>query len=172
MLISDVREDCLADADCVKLAQLHSIAVDYPKTGKHVDFKDIPSLESNRRPDWYANELKDDDPELYQSDRHIGHLFRAIELPALPQAGKLARRQRRRIRRDEEEDINSSDVLQALSDDRAVLSRLLRPKISTHVGLDDFVNGRPTDIIDELLDVFDRYWFDLQSLCKASSLSK
>ncbi|CAG7851523.1 Probable RNA-dependent RNA polymerase SHL2; AltName: Full=Protein SHOOTLESS 2 [Serendipita indica DSM 11827] len=171
MLIADIREDCLADEDCVKLAKLHSIAVDYPKTGRHVEFEQMPSLESNRRPDWHANELNDNDPELYQSNRHIGHLFRAIELPALPEARKLAHRQRRRIQRDEGEALNTTDVLQALSHDKSVVSRHLRPKINTYVDIEEFVEGQPTNVVNELLDIFDRYWLELQYIAKTNSLS-
>ncbi|CAG7851524.1 Probable RNA-dependent RNA polymerase SHL2; AltName: Full=Protein SHOOTLESS 2 [Serendipita indica DSM 11827] len=171
MLIADVRKDCLADPDCVKLAKLHSIAVDYPKTGRHVESSEIPWLDSRRRPDWYANELHNNNPDLYQSQRHIGHLFRAIELPALPEAAKLARRQRRRIQRDEDEELNRDAVLRALSDDRAVISRYLRPKINTYIDLEEFVQGQPTNVIDELLDVFDTYWSNLQYIAKTNSLS-
>ncbi len=70
-------------------------AVDYPKTGMPVPHREIPQPPSPLKPDWHANELNELNRDHYRSARALGHLFRAIELPALREAAEEARAQRR-----------------------------------------------------------------------------
>ena len=72
-----------------RLADLHSAAVDYPKTGMPVPKHDIPGSRIHEKPDWSKPEISDGDTSLYyESQRWIGRLFRRIELPQLPQDSK------------------------------------------------------------------------------------
>lgn len=85
LIIADQSPYGIHDPDCITLANLHSDAVDYPKSGNPVAFTTIPRLKRKTRPDWNAPEtivtavLKD---KYYESNRAIGRLFRAIDLPA------------------------------------------------------------------------------------------
>lgn len=109
------------DHRCLQLADLHSLAVDYPKSGKPVPFKDIPKRNDEFLPDCYAPETAsagDADPSAlpryYPSRRAIGRLFREVELPAsVPgQAAAQGRRQRARYNRerDAKDDVEDDDV--------------------------------------------------------------
>ncbi|KZT74695.1 RdRP-domain-containing protein [Daedalea quercina L-15889] len=84
LITADQREDGIFDEDCLKLSKLHSIAVDYPKTGRSVSLYNIPKLKSKVKPDWYAPETQANNRKrYYESQRAIGKLSRAIKLPAL-----------------------------------------------------------------------------------------
>ena len=67
----------------MKLAELCSQAVDYPKNGKAVDLRyNLPKMLKNAMPDWHRAEATSaatgyDD---YVSDRALGHLYREIAL--------------------------------------------------------------------------------------------
>jgi RNA-dependent RNA polymerase len=71
------------DRDCLELARLHSIAVDFQKSGKPVTQGEIPKS-PKERPDWSAGEIiyKHQD-RFYESRRALGVLFRSVELPEL-----------------------------------------------------------------------------------------
>lgn len=78
----------------LRLAQLHSDAVDYPKSGTPVIMKNEPKP-SKERPDWSAPETANLDPnKYYPSSRAIGKLFRSNKLPALSARGRSANRLR------------------------------------------------------------------------------
>jgi RNA-dependent RNA polymerase len=66
----------------MKLAALCSKAVDYAKNGKPVDLHNLPRSLTRLKPDWHKTEVTADthDPDYYESDRALGHLFRAIDL--------------------------------------------------------------------------------------------
>ncbi|EKM55559.1 uncharacterized protein PHACADRAFT_256273 [Phanerochaete carnosa HHB-10118-sp] len=65
------------------LAELHSKATDYPKTGMSVSMQEIPRSTLDSRPDWSAPEVQDGDSRVYyESRRWIGCLYREISLTA------------------------------------------------------------------------------------------
>ncbi|EED81310.1 predicted protein [Postia placenta Mad-698-R] len=70
------------DPRCMRLAELCSDAVDYPKTGRPVDMRTAPGKLMQYNPDWYADEDTNANPlaDSYQSDRVLGHLYRGIKL--------------------------------------------------------------------------------------------
>ncbi|KAJ3553914.1 hypothetical protein NM688_g3370 [Phlebia brevispora] len=87
LLHADQQEDGVFSEECLLLAGLHSAAVDYPKTGVPVPLHDIPKRKRREKPDWSRPELSNGDTnEYYPSDRWIGQLYRAIELPELSPA--------------------------------------------------------------------------------------
>lgn len=151
--------------DCIKLANLHSNAVDYPKSGNPVNRKELPRLPRKQKPDWSAPETyifesdESDEPQYYESQRAIGKLFRAIKFPPDTRTLEGTTRiyslsiQRRQ------------DTLR-----RTALSpiyRALLPKIRDFVRVDE---------IDEELDsvsdhLFARYKTELQGICITRSLS-
>ena len=69
------------DPDCLKLAEMHSMAVDYPKNGNRVDIRDMPRSLIRFKPDWdMAEEDAPRSSDYYESDTALGHLFRNITL--------------------------------------------------------------------------------------------
>jgi RNA-dependent RNA polymerase len=74
------------DPDCLTLSELHSVAVDFQKTGQSVPTSKIPKLTFWQKPDWYAPETVElnSTPNYYLSKKAIGKLFRAIVLPTVP----------------------------------------------------------------------------------------
>ncbi|KAF2666094.1 RNA-dependent RNA polymerase [Microthyrium microscopicum] len=103
MILADQHEEGTHHPDCYKLAELHSTAVDFSKTGIPVSFKDIPKA-NKYRPDFFAthskvhiydrkdlefeepavsayNEDEDDsmsNVKYYRSEKILGKLYRAI----------------------------------------------------------------------------------------------
>ncbi|GAA6030274.1 hypothetical protein JCM8097_009022 [Rhodosporidiobolus ruineniae] len=67
---------------CRQLADLHSHAVDAPKTGNLIERSSIPRPKHRRRPDFMRNvdgELPtSSETEYYESQRALGYLYRAI----------------------------------------------------------------------------------------------
>ncbi|GBC00871.1 hypothetical protein RclHR1_00040022 [Rhizophagus clarus] len=59
---------------CMRLAQLHSDAVDYPKTGRPAIFP--PELRAHKFPDF----MEKHDKPTYKSDKVLGRLYRSIEI--------------------------------------------------------------------------------------------
>ncbi|PYH92297.1 rna-dependent rna polymerase [Aspergillus ellipticus CBS 707.79] len=104
MILADQEDDGISHPDCQKLAQLHSTAVDFSKTGIPVQLNEIPRS-NNFRPDFLApgpqayihnkSEIlldqyivqsaydEDDDVEpirkYYRSEKILGKLYRAID---------------------------------------------------------------------------------------------
>ncbi|KAI0669992.1 RdRP-domain-containing protein [Trametes maxima] len=94
----------ILDPECLKLAALHSDAVDYPKSGQPVPIDQIPRYMFREKPDWSAPETfigKSND--YYKSSRAIGELYRSIDLPALRSVDRVARREEHMEMRDDRE---------------------------------------------------------------------
>lgn len=70
----------IRDPDCIRLAQLHSDAVDFAKTGQPVPMKNMVWYGSGPKPDWYASEMNTKLDSYYESQSALGKLYRAIEL--------------------------------------------------------------------------------------------
>lgn len=100
MTIADQNPEGIFHEDCYTLAELHSDAVDFPKTGKvkgtwialvqltdllqSVDISRIPREHFRTRPDWCAPEnIKPDSSSYYKSQRAIGKLARGISLDGI-----------------------------------------------------------------------------------------
>ncbi|KAF2086223.1 RNA-directed RNA polymerase [Saccharata proteae CBS 121410] len=107
--LADLRNEGTRHPDCIKLAGMASTAVDFSKTGIPVDMSEAPRYNSLARPDFMApgprvfiekkgnvfeeDEDDDDDGEdevsaldpdfkrrrYYESDKVLGHLYRAID---------------------------------------------------------------------------------------------
>jgi RNA-dependent RNA polymerase len=172
LLTADISEDCMADQDCITLAALHSTAVDFPKTGRHVSFNELPLPKNTRKPDWYANETNERKSEFYPSNRHIGHLFRDIYLPAIPEAKRAAKRQHRKLEAGTE-DVELGAVVNAYSRNDGPISRLLKRRIDEYVDTNYHAeSGNLSAEINEILDIFEEYARELAYSCRTHSLSK
>lgn len=100
LIIADKQKAGVNHPDCLKLAQMASTAVDFPKTGVKVDKNELPRS-SPIRPDFLApgprvfvekeriveeNENLDDEygendtgMQYYESEKILGRLYRAID---------------------------------------------------------------------------------------------
>ncbi|CAE6470518.1 unnamed protein product [Rhizoctonia solani] len=86
--LADERPLGVNDPDCLKLAALHSKAVDFQKSGTPVEIKDLP-YPSRSRPDWDAGEvrIRGGQDNVYKSSRALGQLYRDIQLEDLRTVG-------------------------------------------------------------------------------------
>ena len=157
----------------MKLADLHSLAVDYPKSGKPVPLADIPKRSGQLLPDWYAPEtmLELDTSKYYYSQKAIGLLFRQIELDSSEMAGydkRSSRQHHARPSRNErghptEAVAQSFESLHIGSDSvsRAVVRRVR-----------EFINPEDDNVeVSDTLELFERYCSNLRSICMMHTLS-
>ncbi|KAI1295242.1 hypothetical protein EDD11_007880 [Mortierella claussenii] len=70
LALSDYLEEGPLHGKCIKLAQLHSDAVDFPKSGKPADFR--PELRPKKYPDF----MEKPPDKTYQSKRVLGRIYR------------------------------------------------------------------------------------------------
>ncbi|KAG6336315.1 hypothetical protein ID866_2764 [Astraeus odoratus] len=78
-------QDGVLDPACLKLAELHSKAVDYPKNGNKVDIVDMPRQLIPFKPDWHQIEQSTHRAVgYYESSRALGHMYRNIILEEIP----------------------------------------------------------------------------------------
>ncbi|KAG8896604.1 hypothetical protein FRB99_008802, partial [Tulasnella sp. 403] len=82
--LADQRPQGVRDRDCIKLADLHSVAIDFLKNGEPI--KDIHKIpRPPRKPDWACSESEDpNDGNHYPSNRVLGILFRHVKLGSNP----------------------------------------------------------------------------------------
>lgn len=157
----------------MKLANLHSNAVDYPKSGQPVALNTIPKPKSRIRPDWNAPETVDmSSGNFYESTRAIGRLFRAIDLPIEQHSSERHPRRKRgqaqnRNRKFEglEDALSDLNLADAREDD-------LFSILETHV--QEFIDtdwDRDEDEVASVEQLFTRYASEMHGICASSSLS-
>jgi hypothetical protein len=97
LIVSDQQGDGVLSEKCLQLAELHSTAIDFPKTGYMPDLSDLPRTYG--KPDYMESEyrieeryhenteqfkvLERDPGVIYKSRKTLGRLFRSIEVPLL-----------------------------------------------------------------------------------------
>jgi RNA-dependent RNA polymerase len=84
LIIADQSDLGVEDPDCLALAELHSKAVDFFKSGTPVHIPELPPQKFRQQPDWSMGEGKRHRTHFYTSDKALGQLFRAIELGNAP----------------------------------------------------------------------------------------
>ncbi|TFY68358.1 hypothetical protein EVJ58_g1048 [Rhodofomes roseus] len=172
LIIADQNPQGILHQDCLTLAQLHSDAVDYPKSGNPVPIEKIPRLYSRAKPDWNAPETHiRESAEYYESERAIGRLFRSIELPALRTVARAVRFQRRHI--DDSPEHSVQDVVAEFREsdptqDNFVL-RTVERKIMEYIPLSE--ESVADDVIKTLYQLFESYTSQLRGICAAHALS-
>jgi RNA-dependent RNA polymerase len=163
LIIADQSSDGIFDRDCIMLANLHSNAVDYPKSGQPVPVKKIPKLHRRSKPDWNAPETVNITSNLYYpSQRAIGRLFRLIDLP-VEQQPNLSRRRRRekRLRGVEElqERFSHFDLDDARDNDLFIL---VQERVQEFISTD---REQDENQIAYIAQLFQRYASELQAYC-------
>ncbi|KAI9244196.1 RNA dependent RNA polymerase-domain-containing protein [Phascolomyces articulosus] len=73
MAIADSSAKYACDEKCIKLAELHSVAVDFPKTGV------VAHLPDHLRPKNYPDFMEKTDKANYPSNKILGELYRSID---------------------------------------------------------------------------------------------
>ena len=167
LIIADQSGESIFDRDCMTLAQLHSNAVDYPKSSTPVPQEKIPQLKFKAKPDWSQPETVNDSrsADYYPSKRAIGRLFREIELPTLDIVRGVSRIQRKKLHGEGEN------------------RQVAQPgRVSLRSGdqVDVIVCNRVTDYIDVDVDpdhrarafaLFGRYTAGFKTICAAHTIS-
>lgn len=154
----------------MKLADLHSNAVDYPKSGQPVALSEIPKPRNPSKPDWHAPEtVGTSTGDFYESSRAIGRLFRAIDLP-VEQEGREAHRHRRgppgRRRQTAVNDLGErlrNVNIGNRGDDPVFIA--VEDRVLDYIDTD-----RLTEVIN-INDLFDEYAIQLQAICLSHTLS-
>jgi len=154
----------------MKLANLHSNAVDYPKSGQPVALNSIPRLKSRIKPDWNAPETVDiSSGNFYESTRAIGRLFRAIDLPI--EHGSDPHRKRVQVQNHNrqleglEDALNNFNLADAREDYLfAVVEVYVREFIDTNWTHDQ-------EEVASVSQLFTRYASELRGICASSNLS-
>ena len=169
LLIADLH-DVFYD-DCIKLCQIHSDAVDYPKNGTPVDPNKVPKPKSDLKPDWNAPETVDLDASLgfYASQKAIGRLFRDIDLPEVQTHNRAARRKRQQIRDDDAEpDLDQIFAALCMDDGQG---DPLESAVDNRVA--DFISVEPDSHNVKLaIESLDRYSMELQAICVGNALHR
>lgn len=156
--------------DCLNLAQLHSNAVDYPKSGRPVDISHVPRPLSTVKPDWNAPEtVNADNGKYYHSQTALGRLFREVKLPAEKQHREHHHR-RRRVRQEADVD-NLIDNLRRFDMDEARENPLFA---AVEAKVDQYIlttRRWPVSEMELVNQIYGRYCQDFVSICATHTLS-
>ena len=164
-MIADQSSENIFDADCLRLSNLHSDAVDYPKSGQPVNLQDIPRLKFKQRPDWGAPETVADSKRFYKSELAIGRLFRDIRLPATAREAGHEQRHRHRDQAAQEQVIDAFHRLINYEDDSVPM--VVAERVSQFIGL-----GRhEDDLVAEVWELYVGYVSELTAICVDHTLS-
>lgn len=128
----------------------------------------IPKLKFKARPDWNAPEtLRSTTADYYESERAIGKLFRAIDLPAPRIVKKVEHAQRSRLDDDGQTTVESLLEDFHLGDMHDQISEVVRRRASA------FISTRHIDheTSVSVAALFSRYAADLAHICSIHTLS-
>jgi len=169
MLIADLHD--IFHEHCLQLCQIHSNAVDYPKSGTPVAPNTVPKPKAGHKPDWHAPETVnlDDSIDFYESQKAIGKLFRAIDLPEVRIQNPATRRQRQHVR-DDDAELDLDEVFAALCigdrhDD--ALESALKGRVSGFVSTDPHSKD-----VELAIDSLGRYSMELQGICACNAIQR
>lgn len=172
LIIADQSDEGIFDEDCIKLAQLHSDAVDYPKSGQPVAPHKIPRLKKKVKPDWNAPETVNlNTGDYYESSRAIGRLFRAIDLPV--EQHKHNNHSQRRGTKQGETKQGLKDVEKLLRELDLNESHNLR-FLAVHERVNEFIdtdNSWEEEELESVQELFTKYSLELRAICMANTLS-
>ncbi|GJE90831.1 RNA dependent RNA polymerase [Phanerochaete sordida] len=161
--IADKSPKGIFDTRCLRLAHMHSLATDYPKTGLPVPLQDLPESDTRTgRPDWSAPETEGTG-RYYQSTRYLGRLFRKVQLPEPPTP--------QRPRRTYGEPLALNVVLDFLHGDSRtamdVLDRAIHDLVSPYVQAAPVHNKQR---VEHVWKTYTEYLPRLRSICMSYSL--
>ncbi|KAI0079598.1 RdRP-domain-containing protein [Panus rudis PR-1116 ss-1] len=170
LVIADQSSQGVFDPDCLRLSELHSDAVDYPKNGVPVPISKIPAQKFRNRPDWNAPETTNDMSKFYESQRAIGRLFREIDLPALHVVKRAQRAQSQQLR--EEQTTTADEMITHFhSADSVPLDDIVSEAILGRISEFITVRRHDDDDISELFELYQSYATTLRKICADFALS-
>ena len=172
LMIADQERDGIFHEDCIKLCQIHSDAVDYAKSGTPVSLTTVPKPKSNLKPDWHAPETVDldDAPGFYKSQKAIGQLFRAINLPDLQTRSRAAERRSRQHVRDDEAEADLDEVFAALCMDDSQDNPL---ESAVEDRVTEFIPLEPDSAsVRVAIESLGRYSIELQGICACNAIQR
>jgi RNA-dependent RNA polymerase len=168
LLIADLHD--IFHEHCRKLCQIHSDAVDYPKSGTAVAPDTVPKPRYDHKPDWHAPETVNLDGAInfYESQKAIGRLFRAIDLPDVRPHNAATRRQRQQIQDDATEpDLDDVFAALCIGDRHDALESAVKNRVA------GFISVEPHSKYVELaIDSLGRYSVDLQGICACNTIQR
>ena len=155
---------------CLKLCQIHSNAVDYPKNGTPVELNKVPKPRSDRKPDWHAPETVNLNSSInfYESQKAIGKLFRDIDLPEVQMDVMAARQKRQRVRNDQPEaDLDELFAALCMDDEGGTLESAVKSRVT------EFISDDPnSETVRLAIESLDRYSVELQGICSCNALQR
>ncbi|KAK2461790.1 hypothetical protein APHAL10511_006253 [Amanita phalloides] len=169
LIIADQSPSSIYDKRCLALAQLHSDAVDYPKSGQPIKVDRMFNA-PRTRPDWMAPEThtqgsaKFNSAKYYESTTAIGRLFRDVKLPRLLAVGDPTRGRRGRRSRVHELE-HETNIHPSISDDIIVEINSL---VDEYIGQQSFVSEETVTMIEQ---IYERYISELRAICVTLALS-
>ena len=153
------------------LAQLHSDAVDYPKSGEPVKLEQVRKLLPKLKPDWSAPETNTgQSARYYPSQSSVGRLFRDVELPPVRTTVDDGRRRRRRRRHQggpSHVQERRHEAGTALSISEHVIHEI-DSVVDEWIGTNSWVSEEATTMIEQL---YERYVSELHAICTTHTLS-
>ncbi|EKM55555.1 uncharacterized protein PHACADRAFT_161565 [Phanerochaete carnosa HHB-10118-sp] len=163
---ADQSDQGIFDEACLTLAELHSDAADYPKTGNPVSMRKVPRYAlPTMKPDWSAPEIQDRLGLFYQSQRSIGRLYREVQLPvprAQPPPANAF-----------DVHLNTADtiaIFRVSFKPRDVLERVMYNRTSQFISMPDVLNH--SDIaITEICSILQDYARTLRQICVSFNIS-
>lgn len=172
LIIADQSTLGIFDPKCYELSDLHSDAVDYPKSGRPVPLTKIPKLLMKPKPDWNAPETvatNKGNNRYYRSERAIGKLYREIDLPAVHTIKGEQRRQRRRLNEGQEYTINEvlHDFSQDVYADEDPVNISLLERVAGFIPIGKHDEG----VVAEIWELYRNYVSQLQTICADHTLS-
>jgi hypothetical protein len=166
LLIADAYD--IFDKDCLELCQIHSVAVDYPKSGTPVAPNKVPRPKGDHKPDWHAPETVNLDGAInfYESQKAIGKLFRAIDLPDIRPHNAAKRRQRQHVRDDETEpDLDDVFAALCIEDRHDALESAVKNRVAGFISVDPH-----SKYVELAIDSLGRYSAELQGICACNTI--
>jgi hypothetical protein len=173
LIIADQKGN-ITNPECLKLAKLHSDAVDYQKTGRKVELDAIPKVKLPK-PDWSRPEtmdsMVDQDGRYYQSNTALGKLTRKINLsahePATPP--RVKPRHGGRAAMDNVDDVSNGLSTLSLGDNvtHAILD-IVKPLVIKFIN--PYAQVRP-DISEHISSQFKWFSDELKGIASRYSLS-
>ncbi|GJE86033.1 RNA dependent RNA polymerase [Phanerochaete sordida] len=171
LIIADQSSQGIFDPDCLKLAALHSDAVDYPKSGQPVPLTDMPKLKFKTKPDWSAPETitTNNGKKYYESQRAIGKLFRRIDLPAVEAIRREQKSQRRSLAEGHQAAVE--DVIFEFNEETYDEDSSLQVALVDRIAMFIALGRHADDIIAEIWELYLNYVSQLQTICADHTLS-
>ncbi|KAI1797788.1 RdRP-domain-containing protein [Ganoderma leucocontextum] len=162
-------EESILHPDCLTLAELHSLAVDYPKTGQPVPIGRIPRPPLRIKPDWNAPETLNGraNGSYYHSMTAVGKLFRAIDLPALQTVERAVRFQQRHMNQDEQLVHILNQIYYTKVPRDNVVSQAVQRHVAEFIETDEYDDQTITNI----WEMYSSYVSELRGICADFTLS-